>query len=119
MSAAKFSKAPSGGAAPPSFARAIAELDRQMSLPAGHPEVLAAFERSGQGRLIVPAALGVDGANELVRLAREGAACGSGCGAWCSVCGRLSTESEAERGDSLPMCAACSAEAADLGEDTP
>lgn len=50
--------------------RAIADLDRQRALPAGHPEVLRMFE-AGRSRLIVPAFMTAAEADELVQLAHE------------------------------------------------
>lgn len=49
----------------------IAELDRKMALPAGHPEVLRAFEH-GRRRLIVPSSMTTEQVDELIELARQG-----------------------------------------------
>lgn len=73
-----------------SIDRALAECDRQAALPAGHPELLRAFEH-GRRRLIVPASVTSEQIETLERLAygdptpscpfgRD--ACGDACTCW-------------------------------------
>lgn len=64
-------KPPTAAAVRESCDRALADLDRVMALPAGHPETLRMFA-SGARRLIVPSHMTQAEVDELVELAREG-----------------------------------------------
>ena len=64
-------KPPTAAAVRESCKRAIAELDRVMALPVGHPDTLRMFA-NGRGRVIVPSHMTQAQVDELVELGREG-----------------------------------------------